>query len=244
MVDINCDMGEGMSHDALLIPFISSANIACGYHAGNNETIKRTIDLCLQHNVAIGVHPSFNDRPNFGRTEIHLSDQQLFDLVTEQLFLFRQIADTAGAAIHHVKPHGALYNMAVKNRQISAVVANAVFSFNSDLILYGLAASCMIEEGRRIGLKTAGEAFADRTYQPDGSLTPRIMQNALLSNEADVVKQVLQIVQHQTVLTITGKTIPLKADTICIHGDGEHALEFAKAIFHALQSSAIKISSL
>lgn len=237
-------MGEGMAGDEALMPYISSANIACGYHAGNNDTIRQTIERCLKHNVAIGAHPSFKDRASFGRTETHLTDAFLCDLITEQLQIFAAIAGESGVVIHHVKPHGALYNMAAKNRQMARVIANAVFSFDRQLILYGLANSCLIEEGRRLGLATAAEAFADRTYQPDGSLTPRSMPNALHSNKEAVVKQVLQIIKEQTIIAATGAFFSLEADTICIHGDGEHAVLFAKAIHNALRVEGIKISAL
>jgi len=243
-VDLNCDMGEGMENDAALMPYISSANIACGYHAGDTDTIRRTLTLCQRYTLSVGVHPSFNDRVNFGRIETQLTDNALYDLVTDQLQLFALIAKEEGVPIHHVKPHGALYNMAAKNRQMAAVIANAVFSFDKQLILYGLAGSCLIEEGRRAGLATAAEAFADRTYQPDGFLTPRSMPNALHSNKEVVVKQVLQMAKEQTVTTTTGTAVSLKADTICIHGDGEYAVLFAKAIHTALQAEGMKISAL
>jgi UPF0271 protein len=242
MVDINCDMGEGMANDGLLIPFISSANIACGYHAGNNSTIRNTIELCLKHEVAIGIHPSFKDRQNFGRTEMQLADMELFDLVSEQLHSFSSIAVRLDAQIHHVKPHGALYNMAAKDNRMAAIIAKAVFGFNSRLVLYGLADSCLVSEAAAIGLKTASEAFADRSYQADGSLTPRSKINALHTSEEIVVKQVLQIVKDHSVFTANGETIPLIANTICIHGGGDHALRFAKAIHHALKQNGISIA--
>lgn len=237
-------MGEGMANDALIMPYISSANIACGYHAGDEDTIKRTIDLCLQYNIAIGIHPSFKDKQNFGRTEWHLTDTELSDLVSEQLFLFKKIADEKGVVMHHVKPHGALYNMAAKHAAMAAVIAKAVYSFNSSIVLYGLANSYLISEAAAIGLKTASEAFADRTYQPDGSLTRRSDSNALHNNAQDVIKQVLQVVQHKKVTTTIGQLVQLNADSICIHGDGVHALEFAEAIYSSLVSNGIKIGAV
>lgn len=243
-IDINCDMGEGMANDASLMPFISSANIACGYHTGNPETIRQTMALCLQHNVAIGAHPSFDDRKNFGRSNMHISDAALHGLVVQQLELFTAIAGEAGAIVNHVKPHGALYNMASKDPRMAAVIANAVFSFNKRLVLYGLAGSCLIAEAYRIGLKTAAEAFADRSYEPDGRLTPRSEAHALHSQKDAVVKQVLQIAGEQKVTAANGDILPLTAATVCIHGDGPHAVEFAQAVHEALAFNNIRIKAL
>lgn len=244
MVDINCDMGEGMANDALLMPFISSANIACGYHSGSDDTILQTIELCLHHHVAVGAHPSFKDKKNFGRTEMHPGDTELFDLVSEQLYHFSSLASQLGASIHHVKPHGALYNMAAKNYRMAAIIAKAVYTFNSRLVLYGLANSCLVSEAAAIGLKTASEAFADRTYQADGSLTKRSDALALLTKKEDVVKQVLMLVAKNAVIAVNGDIVPVKPDTICIHGDGEHALVFAMGIVAALKEKGILISAV
>ncbi len=241
MVDLNCDMGEGMQNDNALMPFISSANIACGAHAGNETTIRETIALCMQHNVAVGAHPSFYDRENFGRTEIKLDETELYNLITDQLQLFASIAIEMGATVHHVKPHGALYNMAAWDKNIAASIARAIFDFDKSLVLYGLAGSHLITEGERIGLKTASEVFADRTYQPDGSLTPRSQPNALIEDEELSVKQVLQMIQQQTVTAVDGTVIPIKAETICIHGDGKHAVAFAKRISESLKANGIGI---
>lgn len=228
--DINCDIGEGIGNDELIIPNISSANIACGYHAGNVDTIQHTIELCIQHNVAIGAHPSFFDRNNFGRTEMNLLPGDLYDLITQQLYLFKELADLLNQKINHVKPHGALYNMSAKNAGIANVVATSVKEFDSGLILFGLNGSHSIDEAKKIGLKTASEVFADRTYQDDGSLTPRSQANALIENADKAIQQVLQMIKEGTVTTISGKIIPVTAETICIHGDGKNAVEFAKKI--------------
>lgn len=241
MVDLNCDMGEGMGNDPLIMPFISSANIACGYHAGDTGTIRRTIDLCLQYKVAIGVHPSFYDRENFGRTRMLLEPAALYDLVSEQLVLFAAIARDAGAVIHHVKPHGALYNMAAADRSMAMIIANAVVDFDSTFLLYGLSGSCLVDAGKKMGLVTASEVFADRSYQQDGSLTPRNHTHSLIKTEEQAVKQVLQMVLEQSVSTANGEIIPVKAETVCIHGDQEHAAAFAKAIHNALSANGVKI---
>lgn len=239
-IDINCDLGEGMPHDALLMPFISSANIACGFHAGDVDTIRTTIDLCIQHEVYIGAHPSFQDRANFGRTERNLSDEELYDLVMLQIQLLDNAAKIAGASLHHVKPHGALYNMAARDRQMAFIISTAVHDYDDQLILYGLANSFLIEEGMLAGLKVYQETFADRTYQDNGQLTSRSQPNALLENEEMVLKQVMQILDG-SLISVNEKEIHVDADTICIHGDGSHAISFAKCIFETLRDHGIQL---
>lgn len=233
-MDINCDMGEGTGNEELLMPFINSANIACGYHAGNEATMQQVIDLCLEHNVHIGAHPSFLDRQNFGRTEMHLPASEIYQLVIDQLEVLNNIITKKGGKMHHVKPHGALYNMAAKDAVLAKAIALAVKDFDSSLIYYGLSGSVMITEAADLGLQTANEVFADRTYQPDGTLTPRSLPNALVGNTDDAVKQVVRFVKENKVITVTGEEIHVRADTICIHGDGKHAVEFAKAIYQKL----------
>jgi UPF0271 protein len=229
-IDLNCDLGEGMPNDAAIMPYISSANIACGYHAGDENTIRKTIELCLQHNVAVGAHPGFDDKLNFGRIPVQLSEDELYRLVQKQLEIIHTICEEMGAVLHHVKPHGALYNRAAKDKAMSHVIAQAVYDFNPRLIYYGLSGSVMISEAQAVGLKTANEVFADRTYQPDGTLTPRTHHQALIMTADEVVGQVAQLVTEHCVTTRTGETLPVKADTICIHGDGPHAVEFLQAI--------------
>lgn len=233
--DINCDMGEGIGSDELIMPFISSASIACGYHAGDADTIQQTIEACIEHNVAIGAHPSFFDRNNFGRTEMNLPVDDLYDLVTQQLIIFSEVADSFARRINHVKPHGALYNMSAKDALMANVIAKAVKDFDESLILFGLSGSHSVVEAEKIGLRIASEVFADRTYRDDGSLTPRSQPNALIEDAEQVVRQVLQMIKEGTVTTVSGKIIPVVAETICIHGDGKHAVEFAKAIYNAVK---------
>lgn len=233
-VDINCDMGEGIGNEEELMPFINSANIACGYHAGSAPTMQKVVTLCLQYGVNIGAHPSFPGKPNFGRTEMHLPAAAIHDLVTEQLILINKITKHCGGKLHHVKPHGALYNMAAKDKVLAKTIAKAVKDFDSSLIYYGLSGSVMIDEAERIGLQTANEVFADRTYQIDGTLTPRNQSYALINNEIDMKKQVLKLVKENKVLTVSGEEIIIKADTVCIHGDGRYAVVFAKAIHQLL----------
>lgn len=230
-------MGEGIGNEEQLMPFISSANIACGYHAGNENAMQQVVELCLEYKVNIGAHPSFLDRENFGRTEMDLSLKEIYSIVTDQLKILNDIVRRNHAKLHHVKPHGALYNMAAKDPGIAHAVARAVKNFDPSLVYYGLSGSKMITMAKEEGLQTANEVFADRTYQSDGSLTPRSQNNALLNNTGDVVKQVMKFVKENKVTTVTGEEIIVQAGTICIHGDGKHAVEFAKAIHQRLHEN-------
>ena len=240
-IDINCDLGEGFPNDTLLMPFISSANIACGFHAGDTDTIKRTIENCIKNKVAIGAHPGFNDKANFGRSEMMLSDCELYDLVAEQIELVQNICTEMGATLHHVKAHGALYNMAARDATMSYIIAGIIKEINPSLILYGLSNSFLISEAEALGLKTASEVFADRTYTPEGMLTTRTQANALLHSREESLSQVLQMITQQQVRATDGSLVSLKADTICIHGDGDHALFFAEAIHEAMKENNILI---
>lgn len=228
--DLNCDMGEGIGNDELIMPCITSANIACGYHAGNEETMLQTICLAKKYKVKIGAHPSFLDRANFGRTEMRISAGEVYDLVQQQIKLLQKIAEQNNAKLHHVKPHGALYNMAAKDKALAKAIAGAVKDIDENLVLYGLSNSFSISEAKAIGLKTASEVFSDRTYQDDGSLTPRIQPNALIQNSEEALQQVMMMVNEGKVRTVSGKEIQIMTETICIHSDGKHAVEFAKAI--------------
>jgi UPF0271 protein len=234
--DLNCDMGEGVGKDEIIMPYITSANIACGYHAGDEANMKETVLLAKKYNVNVGAHPSFLDRENFGRTEMNISPQQVYDLVSAQIKLLQKIAADNNATLHHVKPHGALYNMAAKNKILAAAIAEAVKDIDQNLILFGLSNSFLITEASAAGLKTANEVFADRTYQDDGSLTPRSQPNALVQNVDDALQQVSRMLKGK-LKTVSGKEIPIVAETICIHGDGEHAVEFAQAIYQSLHKN-------
>ncbi len=240
-IDLNCDLGEGMNNDAQIIPLISSANIACGFHAGDESIMKRIVEYCIRYNVAIGAHPSWPDKENFGRTEMQSSSTELYDWITEQLSILNNITRSLGATIHHVKPHGALYNQSAKDPSIAATIAKAVKDIDASLILYGLSGSHSIIEAEQSGLKTAHEVFADRTYQNDGSLTPRSQFNALIEDKNIALHQVLQMINQSVVTTTTGKRLPIKADTICLHGDGKHALQFCKLIHQTLKQNRIEI---
>jgi UPF0271 protein len=242
-VDLNCDLGEGFLNDELLYPYISSANIACGYHAGDLDTITKSIEHCLKHNVAIGAHPGFNDKPNFGRTEIQLSAERLQDLVMHEILVVRFSAMKMGAKLHHVKLHGAMYNMAARDKAMALTIADAIHRVDPNLIVYGLSGSYLISESKALGLQTCSEVFADRTYQADGSLTARSQSNALINSTEASIAQVLQMVQQQSVTSVDGSVIPLIAETICLHGDGKHAVTFAKQIHQTLKQHNIDIKA-
>jgi UPF0271 protein len=243
-IDLNADIGEGLFTDAALMPFISSANIACGYHAGDADTMRRTIEMCLKNNVSIGAHPSFDDKENFGRTEIELPLIEIKYLIFNQLKSLMELCSELGATLHHVKPHGALYNMSARNPLIASAIAEAVYDVDPSLILFGLSGSHSIAEGVIAGLQTAAEVFADRTYQLDGSLTPRSLPNALInSDEAAIAQAVMLAEQHQVIAT-NGAIIPLMAETICLHGDGPHAVSFARNINQTFIKRGIGIQAI
>lgn len=240
-IDINCDMGEGMQNDALLMPFISSANIACGYHAGDEATIKRTIELALENNVAIGAHPSYQDRENFGRHTQPIALVELAELISDQIFLFEKITHQMGCKIHHIKLHGALYNDCANDALSSKIVAQTIQAIDPSIMLYGLSGSHTIKEAKAIGLQTVQEVFADRTYQANGQLTPRYLDHALITDPIESAKQVLSMVLDQEIKTVDGTMIAVYAETICIHGDHVEAVEIAKHIFNTLQQYQIEI---
>ncbi len=240
-IDLNCDLGEGFGNEEAILPFISSANIACGYHAGDENTIWHTVELCLKNNVAIGAHPSFLDKINFGRIELNSNAADIYDIVTQQLIILDEIVSESETSIHHVKPHGALYNLSAKDKKVASAIANAVKDFNHQLILFGLSNSHSIAEAKKIGLTTCNEVFADRIYLDDGSLMPRTMDGAVITDIDTTVQQAIQLVKDGTVITASGKTIQLDADTICIHGDGVYAAEFAKAIHDRFKKKGLII---
>ncbi len=243
-IDINCDMAEGIGNEKELMPWISSANIACGFHAGNEELMKETVELCLKFNVSIGAHPSFPDRGNFGRLTMDLPLVQVEELVGLQIELLKKITDRLGAKVHHVKPHGALYTMAAKDAALAHSISRAVKKIDDSLVLYGLSQSVMISEALRLNLNVANEVFADRTYQPDGSLTPRTQPNALIIDEKEAVAQAIRFVKENKVKTTSGEEIALQADTLCLHGDGKHAVAFARLIHAQLNKEKIEIKSI
>lgn len=240
-VDLNCDLGEGGAHDAALMPLITSANIACGGHAGDEATMRATIALAMAHGVAIGAHPGLSDRENFGRVERPLSATEARDLVITQTGALQRLAEDMGAHLTHVKPHGALYNMAAREAGLARAVAEAVYEVDSRLALVGLAGSRLIEAGLDCGLRVLQEVFADRTYQAEGTLTPRSRPDALVTDEAAAVAQVLRMVTEGRVRATDGSEVSIQADTICLHGDGTRAVTFARSVAAALAAAGIEV---
>ncbi|MFD2371647.1 LamB/YcsF family protein [Brevibacillus sp. GCM10020057] len=243
-VDINCDLGEGfgayrLGDDAAILDYISSANIACGFHAGDPATMRKTVRMALEKGVAIGAHPGLPDLVGFGRRNMDISPQEAYDMVVYQLGALQAFVQAEGGVMHHVKPHGALYNMAAVRAPLAEAIAEAAYKVNPSLILYGLAGSELTSAGARIGLRTAHEVFADRTYQQDGTLTPRSQPDALITDQARSLQQVVRMVKEGRVLSCQGVDVAIRADTICIHGDGAHALEFARSIQAALTQAGI-----
>jgi 5-oxoprolinase (ATP-hydrolysing) subunit A len=248
-IDLNCDMGESfglykMGQDDQILPYVSSVNIACGFHAGDPSVMRKTVRMAAEQKVAIGAHPGFLDLQGFGRRNMDVSPEEVFNYVVYQVGALTGFVKAEGLTLHHVKPHGALYNMAARNYRLAIAIARAVYAIDPTLILYGLSGSELIRAGKEVGLKTASEIFADRTYQADGSLTPRNHPDALIPVVDRAVEQVIQMVQHGTVKTLQGSEITIQADTVCIHGDGEHAVKFAKQIHKRLHEANIRIQTM
>ncbi|GAB3927567.1 LamB/YcsF family protein [Mucilaginibacter myungsuensis] len=247
-IDLNCDMGEAfgnypMPNDELLMDHITSANIACGFHAGDPDVMQRTVAMAVKKGVAIGAHPGLPDLQGFGRREMKIGAKEAYQITLYQIGALSGFVNAAHGKLAHVKPHGALYNMAAKDVGLAKAIAEAVHDFDPSLVLYGLANSEMITWAKQLGLKTASEVFADRTYQDDGSLTPRKQANALITDEAVSLKQVLMMVKQQQVISTNNKTVPLTAETLCLHGDGAQAVEFAALIRKKLKSEGIIIKA-
>lgn len=244
-VDLNCDMGEGMETDAAIFPFISSANIACGAHAGDIDMMRRTVELAIQHGVAIGAHPSYPDRAGFGRVDIlgaGLTVAALEDSLYAQLRMLNEVCRALGVHLHHVKPHGALYNRAARDAEVASLIAHLVADFDASLLLYGLSGSLMQPAALAAGLEFVSEVFADRSYRPDGSLTPRSEPGALIEDAAAAVAQALRMVRSGVVGTASGD-VAIRAETICLHGDGAHAVEFAQSVHGALSAEGVRIAA-
>lgn len=245
-VDLNCDMGESfgaykMGNDEEILDYVTSANIACGFHAGDPTTMRKTVTFALEKNVGIGAHPGLPDLVGFGRRNLGLSPQEAYDLVVYQIGALSGVVKAQGGHLQHVKAHGALYNMAVKDAALAEAIAEAVYAIDPELVLFGLSGSEIIKAGKNIGLRTANEVFSDRTYQTDGSLTPRSQHNALITDSKMAIEQVIRMVKENTVQSVDHTDVSLQADTICIHGDGIHALDFAKQISTSLQQSDIQM---
>jgi 5-oxoprolinase (ATP-hydrolysing) subunit A len=248
-MDLNCDMGElpGAIADGTqeaLMRSITSANVACGGHAGDERTMKTTIEQALRWKVAIGAHPGYPDRENFGRLELKLPAAAVADSVHEQVKALAEIAAACGARIAHMKPHGALYNQAVHNRELAEAIANGVARWRKDVVLVGLAGSPMLDVFREAGFAVAAEAFADRRYEPDGTLRSRKFEDALIRNPQEAAWQALGIAERGVVITSDGSEVAVDAQTICIHGDTPGAPEIAATVAQALGDAGVTLCSL
>lgn len=240
-IDFNCDLGEGCAGDARIIPLISSASIACGGHAGDARTMRDTVALCLQHGVAIGAHPSYEDREHFGRRELALPPAAIRDLVTRQLERFAEVCAQASAPLRHVKPHGALYNLAARDRDTAEAIAGAVHDFDPALRLFGLAGSQLTAAGEVAGLRVMHEVFAERAYDADGRLAPRGSPEAVIEDAS--LAQVRTLLRDGVVIARDGSRVPLRADTLCLHGDRPDAVAFARALRAALEDEGIIVGA-
>lgn len=236
-VDLNCDLGEGGVHDAELMPLISSANIACGAHAGDESTMRSTVELAQRHGVAVGAHPGFADPEYFGRRELDAPPEEIEQLVRDQVLRLRALGP-----VGHVKPHGGLYNRAAHDPAAAEAVARAVQSVDPAMVLYALAGSELVRAGRANGLRVAEEVFADRTYCRGGLLTPRSLPGAFVETEEEMVAQVLRMVRDGVVRTTGGREIAIRADTICLHGDGSQAVAFAQRLRMELAAAGIEVA--
>ena len=248
-LDLNCDMGEGfgawkMGDDKALLDYVTSANIACGFHAGDPGTIHRTVKLALQKGVAVGAHPSLPDLLGFGRRRMNVSATEAYDMVLFQIGAVAGFATACGGRLAHVKPHGALYNMAAKDRPLAQAIAQAVKDFDPRLVLFGLSGSELVRAGEQAGLKTASEVFADRTYQRDGSLTPRTQADAMIHDGEASIVQVKRMIEEGKVKSLDGPDVVVRADTLCIHGDEPNAVDFAKRIRRVLDADGVRVAAI
>lgn len=240
-VDLNADVGEGMDGDAELLAIVTSANIACGLHAGDADTMERTVEYCIANGAAIGAHPSFDDREGFGRREMNIPPDEVRELVLHQIETLAAIAQRAGARLSHVKAHGALYNQAARQANLARAISEAVRRFDRHLVLVGLAGSALIAQGEAAGLRVASEVFADRAYRADGSLVPRSQTGAVIEDGALVVERALGMVRNAAVRSIDGVEVPIRAETICVHGDTPGAVALARAVRDALVAAGTDV---
>jgi len=248
-IDLNCDMGESfgawsMGNDAAVLRYVSSANIACGFHGGDPGIMRETVAAALAHGVALGAHPGLPDLPGFGRRVMQITPQEAYDMVVYQVGALAAVAASQGARLHHVKAHGALYNMAAKDGALALAICRAVRDVDRTLVLYGLAGSALLTAAEEVGLAAASEVFADRSYQDDGSLTPRSQRGAMIEDVSVAVAQVLRMAGDGKVRSINGKDVAVRADTLCIHGDQPDAQAFAQGIKDALLQAGIRVATV
>ena len=242
-VDLNADVGEGCGQDVSLMPLISSANIACGLHAGDDGTMREAVRLARDHDVAVGAHPSFPDREHFGRREMQLSAEDRQECIVAQVRSLAEVAAAAGARVRHVKPHGALYNMAARDETLAEAVVAAITRVDPSLAVFGLAGSALVKAALRIGLHSVSEAFADRAYRADGSLLPRDQPGSVLHDATAVAARAVAMARDGSVVAVDGRRIRVQADTICIHGDTPGAPALARKIRDSLVSAGIGVAA-
>ena len=248
-ININCDLGESSKlhsteNDPLLLEIVNSANIACGYHAGDKPTMQKTIEISKKNNVSIGAHPSFKDPENFGRKRLDLPSHEIKKLVIDQINILSNIASDKGMKVTHVKPHGALNNMACENYDLAKIISESIMEVNKELIFLVPTGSQMEKAGKKLGMKIAAEIFADRNYEDDGNLVSRSNPNALITDPEEAKKHVLSMVENQALNCLSGKKIPCQIDSVCIHGDNESSLSTAKSIRDNLIQHNLKLKPL
>jgi UPF0271 protein len=248
-VDLNCDMGESfgayrIGADDAVFPFITSANVACGFHGGDPAVMRTTVARARDRGVAVGAHPGLPDLIGFGRRTMDVTPDDVYDMVVYQVGALDAFARAAGVALQHVKAHGALYNMAAARAELAAAIARAVRDVDRGLVLFGLPGSHLVSEGEAAGLRTASEAFADRNYMPDGSLVSRRRADAYVHDVAAAVDRAVRMVQKGAVRAVDGAELAIRADTICIHGDGPHAAEFARALRAGFEAAGIAVRAV
>ena len=248
-ININCDLGErsklhSTENDPLLLKIVNSANIACGYHAGDKPTMEKTIEISKENNVSIGAHPSFNDPENFGRKRLNLPSDEITKLIVDQINILSNIAITSGIKVTHVKPHGALNNMACEDYELAKIISDSIIQVNKDLIFLVPTGSQMEKAGKKLGMKIAAEIFADRNYEDNGNLVSRSKDNAMITDPEIAKKHVIKMVENQALNCYSGKQIPCEIDSICVHGDGESAVNTAKQIKEGLIKSGVTLNPL
>ena len=248
-ININCDLGEtskfcSTENDPLLLGIVNSANIACGYHAGDRPTMKRTVEISKKNGVSIGAHPSFNDPDNFGRKRLKLPALEIKKLIIDQINILNEIAETGSMKVTHVKPHGALNNMACEDFELANIIAKSIVEANKDLIFLVPTGSEMEKAGKKLNMKIAAEIFADRNYEDDGNLVSRSKPNALITDPEIAKKHVIKMVKSQSLNCFSGKQIPCEIDSVCVHGDGKSAVQTAQEIKDGLINSKVSLKSL
>lgn len=242
-IDLNSDLGEGAGYDDEILSLVSSANVACGFHAGTPASIMHTIQLAKASSVAVGAHPSFADRENFGRTEMRLPASEVYALVAYQVGAFRAVCEAAGVTMNHVKPHGALYNMAMRDQALAEAVAHGILAGAGRTSVFVLPGSKLEEAAREVGLEPVREFFADRAYLASGELVPRSRPDALLHDPVAAAARVVQMLQHQTIRSVEGEEIRMRAETVCVHGDTPGAVKFVQALRACLEKEKIKVAA-